>query len=240
MLVHHLSLYTFFFYLGNRSTHLTGNFFHTCTENTSLFVFGTVQKKLHTVAKKGRSPEMTSAQSTAADPHLLHLVRFSFSINKCFHIFTFYSPSLSLSLRHTKHVCITEDDVLQSRGSRCIFHEALDAVLFMPLAAAVLFSETERRTIDSWHSDGGFRLPTKAHEHSQERSIHNCIKWFFFFFSVEELLLIIQRNFFLHREMFCSGGGRLRGWSCARWKILESDKAFFGGRVGGGGEKEAK
>lgn len=40
---------------------------------------------------------MTSAQSTAADPHLLHLVRFSFSINKCFHIFTFYSPSLSLS-----------------------------------------------------------------------------------------------------------------------------------------------
>lgn len=97
VLVHHLSLYTFFFYLGNRSTHLTGNFFHTCTENTSLFVFGTVQKKLHTVAKKGRSPEMTSAQSTAADPHLLHLVRFSFSINKCFHIFTFYSPSLSLS-----------------------------------------------------------------------------------------------------------------------------------------------
>lgn len=141
---YHLSLYTFFFYLGNRSTHLTGNFFHTCTENTSLFVFGTVQKKLYTVAKKGRSPEMTSAQSTAADPNLLHLVRFSFSINKCFHIFTFYSPSLSL--RHTKYLWITEDDVLQSRaddweqrGSRCIFHEALDAVLFMPLTAAVLF-----------------------------------------------------------------------------------------------------
>lgn len=181
---------------------------------------------------------MTSAQSTAADPHLLHLVRFSFSINKCFHIFTFYSPSLSLSLRHTKHVCITEENLLQSRGSRCIFHEALDAVLFMPLAAAVLFSETERRTIDSWHSDGGFRLPTKAHEHSQERSIHNCIKWFFFFFSVEELLLIIQRNFFLHREMFCGGGGRLRGWSCARWKILVRDKAFFGGRAEGGRKRQ--
>lgn len=110
VLVHHLSLYTFFFYLGNRSTHLTGNFFHTCTENTSLFVFGTVQKKLHTVAKKGRSPEMTSAQSTAADPHLLHLVRFSFSINKCFHIFTFYSPSLSLSPTHKTRM---------NHGGRC-------------------------------------------------------------------------------------------------------------------------
>lgn len=90
---YHLSLYTFFFYLGNHSTHSTGNFFHTCTENTSLFVLGTVQKKLYTVAKKVRSPEMTSAQSTAAYPHLLHLVRFSCSINKCFHIFTFYSLS---------------------------------------------------------------------------------------------------------------------------------------------------
>ena len=51
------------------------------------------------------------------------------------------------------------------RSTQCIFHEALDAVLFMLVC---FVWETESRTIDSWHSDGGLEYleSTKAHKRS--------------------------------------------------------------------------
>lgn len=54
------------------------------------------------------SPRITSAQSNALCPLKLHLVHFSSSINKCFHLHSF------LFHVHIEHTWIMEDDVLQS------------------------------------------------------------------------------------------------------------------------------
>lgn len=103
-----------------------------------------------TIAKTEPKNELSAEQRGVSHP--LHLVHFSFSINKCFHLHS------SLSLTHRAHMnhggwwATKLRRSLWKHGTRCIFHEALDAVLFMPVSSAVLFGSW---TIDSWHSDGG-------------------------------------------------------------------------------------
>lgn len=110
--------------------------------------------KLHTPSTETKPRNYLSAEQRSMS-HPLHLVHFSFSINKCFHFHTAaaaaaacFSPfSLSHIHTHTQggHMnhggwCATKlCRSLWKHSTQCIFHEALDAVLFMPVSSAVLF-----------------------------------------------------------------------------------------------------
>lgn len=137
-------------------------------KNTSLFIFkvctnASVQIIYH---RPKLSPSITSAQSNAACP--IHYIWFTLA-SASTSASTSAVYAFSLSYIHTGRAHMNHGGMMcykaWEHSTQCIFHEALDAVLFMLVC---FVWETESRTIDSWHSDGGLEYleSTKAHKHS--------------------------------------------------------------------------